>query len=57
MCYAPSMSDTQLVLWHMCMQEWASQNGVLLPNRPDAAQQTTFRVDEQHSRNILQVRD
>lgn len=37
------------------LQEWASQNGVQL-NRPDAAQQTTFRLDENHSRNILQVR-
>ena len=43
------------ILSCFCIQEWASQNGVQL-SRPDAAQQTTFRLDEHNSRNILQVR-
>lgn len=41
------------VLW--LLQEWATANGINLPNHYDTSNQPVFKVDEHHPKNILQV--
>jgi hypothetical protein len=38
-----------------CLQEWATAHGISLPNHYDTTNQPTFKLDDHHPKNILQV--
>jgi hypothetical protein len=37
------------------LQEWATAHGISLPNHYDTTNQPTFKLDDHHPKNILQV--